>query len=162
MKKVPQSFFKRSALEVAPDLLGKVLVMGSRRSVIREVEVYDGIDDLANHASKGKTKRTEVMFEEGGHIYIYLVYGMHHMFNIVTGEVDDPSAVLIRGVEDVSGPGRFTREFGIDMSFNGKMIGDEIWIEEGIEMKKIIKTPRIGVDYAGEWALKHYRFLAED
>lgn len=166
MKVLPKSFYKRNVLDVAPDLLGKYLVRilpsgEIVRSKITEVEAYDGEKDLACHASKGKTERTSVMYEEGGIWYIYLVYGMHNMLNIVTGEKDYPAAVLIRGVEDISGPGRLTKNFKIDRNLNGLRSNREnnLWIEEGESVKEYTTTPRIGVQYAREWALKPYRFI---
>jgi len=117
-----RGFYTRDVLEVAPDLIGKFLIISyghspERRFIITEVEAYRGTDDKACHASKGRTARTEVMFHAGGKIYVYFVYGMYWMLNIVTGENNDPQAVLIRGVEGISGPGRVTRELKIDGSF---------------------------------------------
>lgn len=170
MKKIlPQSFFQRPVLEVAPKLLGKYL---ARRlssgevivSKIIEVEAYDGEKDLACHASKGKTPRTAVMYEPGGCWYIYLVYGMYHMLNIVTGEKEYPSAVLIRGIENISGPGRLTKFLNIDKSLNCRKAyrASGLWIEDRevlIPKADITKMPRIGVNYAGDiWSKKEYRF----
>lgn len=163
-----KNFYTKSALEVAPRLLGKHLVRKlpngkTIRSKICEVEAYVGEEDLACHASKGRTDRTKVMYEEGGVWYVYLVYGMYHMLNVVTGEKDSPSAVLIRGVQDVSGPGRLTKQLKIDGSLNSLSISKQtgLWIEDGetIPKDKIMTTPRIGVSYAGVWAKKPYRFL---
>jgi DNA-3-methyladenine glycosylase len=178
MKVLPKSFFRRPVLKVAPELLGKYLVRemptrlrqgyGGRRKIerflITEVEAYDGLLDLANHASKGKTDRTKIMFESGGVWYVYLVYGMHEMLNVVTGDADYPAAVLIRGVENISGPGRLTKKLQINRKLNGKPASKEtgLWIEdngEKISASKIIRTPRIGVAYAKEWAQKPYRFV---
>lgn len=175
-KILPCGYFRRPALEVAPELLGKKLCIQTdkalRKCLITEVEAYVGVEDKANHASRGRTPRTDVMFQEGRRMYVYLVYGMHHMFNIVVGEKGDPSAILIRGIKDrcryseyryLDGPGRLTKQLGIDMSFNGRELGVKsgIWIEEGVSVpeNEIQKTPRIGVDYAGEWATKPYRFV---
>src|SRR3989344_2790942 len=122
-KILPLKFFQRSALEVAPDLLGKYLVLGNKRLMITEVEAYDGHDDKASHASRGKTKRNEVMFEKGGVWYVYLCYGMYWMLNIVTGDKDYPSAVLIRACrvesdsELYAGPGKLTKYFKINKNF---------------------------------------------
>lgn len=169
MKRVlSQSFFGRSAPEVAPELLGKYLIKiidGEEQAFkITEVEAYEGLEDLASHASKGKTKRTEVMFGVAGVFYIYLIYGMYHILNVVTGKKDHPAAVLIRGVEGITGPGKLTKKLGIDKSFN--IIKAErkagMWFEdrgEKISSKDIIKSARIGVDYAGPiWAKKEYRY----
>jgi DNA-3-methyladenine glycosylase len=173
MKKVlTPSFFDRSALEVAPDLLGKYLIKiidGEESAFkITEVEAYEGLEDLASHASKGRTKRTEVMFGEAGIFYIYLIYGMYYMLNVVTGKKDHPAAVLIRGVEGVAGPGKLTKTMGIDKSFNNLEIGKKagMWFEdrgEKIDSKNTIKSARIGVDYAGPiWAKKDYRFYLKE
>ncbi|MFP4022476.1 MAG: DNA-3-methyladenine glycosylase [Candidatus Paceibacterota bacterium] len=162
-----EDFFKREVLEVAPDLLGKTLVrrVGSRvtRLVVTEVEAYDGESDKACHASRGRTKRTEVMYGPAGHWYIYLVYGMHHMLNITTGSRGYPSAVLFRSGLDVKGPGRLTRALELDISLNAKKASSAngLWLEGGFEVpfEEIERLPRIGVDYAKEWAEKPYRFV---
>lgn len=167
MKKLPLSFFNRETLSAAEELVGKTLVRKINNQIMREmiteVEAYIGPQDLACHASKGRTKRTEVLYQEPGTIYIYLIYGMHYMLNIVTEKKDYPAAILIRGTEKVRGPGRVTKEFRIDKTLNGKMLGtkSELWIEEGksFSSKDILKTPRIGVDYAGVWKDKPYRFI---
>ncbi len=170
MRKIlSKKFFERSAPEVAEDLIGKYLVrrVRGRESafMITEVEAYEGFDDKASHASKGRTKRTEVMFGPAGVFYMYLVYGMYEMLNIVTGEKDYPAAVLIRGVEGVAGPGRLTKRLKIKRALSGKKATREsgLWIEErGVKIPKkdIKKTPRVGVDYAGPvWSRKHYRFV---
>lgn len=172
-------FFNRDAAIVAKELLGKYLVRKINDKeialMITEVEVYDGFEDKASHAHRGKTKRNEVMFGDAGRFYVYLVYGMHWMLNVVTGEKDYPAAVLIRGVEGFDGPAKLTKFLKIDKKFNGKKAnlpatalaeeGKEtgLWIEDrGIDIKKkdIKSTPRIGVGYAGPiWSKKHYRFL---
>ena len=169
-----KEFFERSVLAVASDLLGKCLVRevdGEKRAcMITETEAYDGENDLACHASRGRTARTEVMYGEAGVFYVYLVYGMHNMLNIVTGEKGYPAAVLIRGVRgmedgaDIEGPGRLTRFLTINRNMNGKSALPEIglWFEDRgivIPSRKIKKTSRIGVAYAGAWADKKYRFL---
>ncbi len=161
-------FFKRSVLEVAPDLLGKVLVRKSDlniiKTVITEVEAYDGEKDKACHASRGRSPRNEVMYGYSGFWYVYLVYGMHNMLNVVTGEVGYPAAVLIRGVDKINGPGRLTKFLSVDREFNKKEVSKEtgLWIEEGPfrpSFDEIKRTKRIGVDYAKEWSDKPYRFL---
>ena len=153
---------------VARDLLGKYLVR--RHSVkvsslmITEVEAYVGPNDKASHASRGKTQRNEVMFGEAGRWYVYFTYGMHWMLNIVTGSKNYPAAVLIRGTDKVKGPGRLTKYLKIDKKFNGSLADGKsgLWIEDrGCKIKPsgIVKTPRIGVDYAGPiWAKKPWRF----
>jgi DNA-3-methyladenine glycosylase len=162
-------FFERSAEFVAQDLLGSVLVVGTdskelKRVIINETEAYLGESDLACHASKGRTKRTEVMYGEAGTIYMYLIYGMYWMFNVVTGEKGFPSAVLIRGADTLDGPGKLTKKLGLTGELNGQKLGlpTRVWIESGYKVSKeyIVKTPRIGVGYAKEWAKKPLRFLA--
>ena len=112
-----QEFFNRDTVQIAEDLIGCFWVREqngiSEKYMITETEAYDGIEDKACHASKGRTKRTEVMFGPSGHLYVYLVYGMHWMMNIVTGPTDYPAAVLIRGVEGTIGPGRVTKKLKI-------------------------------------------------
>ena len=164
--RLARDFFTRDVLEVAPDILGKSLIVGLPdktigRFGITDVEAYRGIDDKACHASKGRTRRTEIMFREGGRLYIYLVYGMYWMLNVVTGQEDDPQAVLIRGIYNLPGPGRVTKALGIDKTFNGEdlIFSDRIWIEES-GVSPVYRTgPRIGIDYAGEyWKTRPWRF----
>jgi DNA-3-methyladenine glycosylase len=161
-------FYQRDALIVARELVGKFLVKDDLALMITEVEAYVGPQDLACHAAKGRTKRTEVMFGPGGVWYVYFVYGMHWMLNIVTGAKDYPSAVLIRGVEGVSGPARVTKSFGITKEFNGLPATPKtgLYITEDPNIKHpmshILSAPRIGVSYAGPiWSKKPYRFLLE-
>ncbi len=167
-KILPKSFFEEKTLTVAKDLIGCFLVRKidgkDLRFMITETEAYIGPHDLACHSSKGRTPRCEVMFGSAGIIYIYFIYGMHFMLNIVTEKVDYPSAVLIRGISGISGPGRITKKLEINKNLNGKSLGKKtgLWIEEkNIAFKgKIIRTPRIGVDYSGPiWKEKKYRFL---
>ncbi len=164
-----KKFFERSSLIVAPELLGKYVVStlsGNEESyLITETEAYDGIEDLASHASRGKTMRTEVIFGVPGRFYIYLIYGMYYMLNIVTDKEEYPSAVLLRGVQGINGPGKLTKKLGITKSINILEAKKEtgLWFEDRgikIDKKEIIKTPRVGVDYAGPiWAKKDYRFI---
>jgi len=160
-------FFKADALQLAPMLLGKYLVREHEgnivRLVINEVEAYLGEEDLACHASKGRTPRTEVMYLEGGHIYIYLIYGMYYMLNIVTGKKDHPQAILIRGTQEISGPGRLTKFLQIDKTLNAKLLTPDngLWMEESGIKLNYKTTPRIGVAYAKEWALKPWRYVAD-
>jgi DNA-3-methyladenine glycosylase len=164
--RLPREFFIRDVLNVAPELIGKNMVVRLRdgaygRFRVTEVEAYRGTEDKACHASKGRTSRTEVMFHEGGRLYIYLIYGMYWMLNVVTGIEDNPQAVLIRGVENFRGPGKLTRSFGIDRTFYGEdlTISDRIWFEDA-GVSPVIKTgERIGIDYAGEyWKTRPWRF----
>jgi DNA-3-methyladenine glycosylase len=145
---------------------------------IVEVEAYDGQHDLACHASKGRTERTDVMFGEAGHAYVYFIYGMHSCLNVVTGPVDYPAAVLVRALEPLdgiekmvpgrdrpariaSGPGRLTRALRIDRSLNRADLcaPGPLFIEEGMPAAddEVLRGPRIGVEYAGPWASKPWR-----
>ena len=166
-KPISREFFVRDVKKVARELLGAYLCIRRNddsimRSIINETEAYDGEQDLACHASKGKTTRTSVMYQKGGVWYVYLCYGMHWMLNAVAGEKGYPAAVLVRGTKDFEGPGRLTKGFGANGSFNGKNIHpkDLLWIEKSREKPQEIFTgARIGVDYAGqEWSQKPYRF----
>jgi DNA-3-methyladenine glycosylase len=167
MKRLPETFFQRDVLEVAPDLVGKYLVRVDsnglkKRYLITETEAYKGEADLACHASKGRTARTEVMYAPGGCLYIYLIYGMYWMLNIVTGPKDDAQAVLIRCIEGFNGPGKTTRALAIDKSFNWELLknSDRIWVEEGLKKPAYTCCPRVGVDYAGEyWGKLPWRFV---
>lgn len=161
------SFFQRNVLEVAPELIGKTLVRQFDdktifRYKITETEAYSGDGDLACHASKGKTPRTEVMFREGGLVYVYFIYGMYWMLNFVTDKKEEASAVLIRGLEGISGPGKVGKALQLDKTFYGENLetSDRIWIEDDNFYSEIVATPRIGINYAGEpWISKPWRFL---
>lgn len=167
-KVLKPSFFEKPTLIVAKKLLGKFLVRKIGKKIIKakitEVEVYDGLKDKGSHASRGKTKRNYVMFGKPGYWYVYLNYGIHWMLNIVTQKENYPAAILIRGVENINGPGRVTKFFKINKSFNNKIAlpSSKLWIEDcGIKIKnnQIKKGPRIGIDYAGPyWAKRHLRF----
>ena len=171
-KVIEESFFNRSTEEVCRDLLGKFLVrrIGEKEisSMITETECYDGVKDRASHAFKGKTGRNEPMFGEPGCFYVYLCYGIHFMLNLVTRETGYPGAVLVRAVKDVSGPGRVTKYFNVNKSFNKKVSSKKsgLWVEDrGFEIKKgnIGSGKRVGVCYAGpEWSNKHLRFYLKD
>jgi DNA-3-methyladenine glycosylase len=165
-EKLSRDFFIRDVLYVAPDLIGKFLVIRSsedtiKRFMITETEAYRGFEDEACHASKGRTARTEVMYDEGGLIYVYFVYGMYWMLNFVAGEKNNPQAALIRGIEGFSGPGKLTKELMIDRSYYGEDLttSERIWVEDK-GFNPIIKTgPRIGINYAGEiWKTKPWRY----
>ncbi|MBI2465991.1 MAG: DNA-3-methyladenine glycosylase [Candidatus Sungbacteria bacterium] len=158
IKKLGSDFFSKNTLWVAKNLLGKHLCRRLQSgkiisSMITETECYRGFNDQASHAHKGRTQRTEVMFGAPGTIYVYLIYGMHHCLNLVCEKKDYPAAVLIRGVENVNGPGRVCKYFQIDRRLNGQKLGRELWIEnreEKVTSSKIQVSRRIGVDYAGE------------
>ena len=136
------------------------------RQCITEVEVYRGVEDKACHVSKGRTQRNKIMFDRGGLLYVYLIYGMHWMLNVVTGKVEEPQAVLIRSVADIKGPGRLTKALGIDRSFHGEdlVVSRRIYIEDNpVDHKKIVRKPRIGVDYAGEyWKNIPWRYVLKE
>ena len=166
------SWQSKNTVSLARKLLGKLLVRrhpdGSiSRHRITEVEAYDGEADLACHARKGRTKRTEVMYRGGGIWYVYLCYGIHEMLNLVTGPEGYPAAILIRGLQGISGPGRVTNQLGIGRSLNGQIAGPNsgLWIEsDGPEVPRhlVRSGPRVGVDYAGEiWAAKPWRLQYE-
>lgn len=164
-KRLSAEFFSRDVLEVAPDLIGKYLVIrrGSvpERYMITETEAYRGAEDKACHASRGETPRNRVMYGRGGRIYVYLIYGMYWMLNFVTGEENNPQAVLIRALEGLTGPGKLTRELGIDRSFYGEdlAVSDRIWVEDSGISPSFRQGPRIGIDYAGEfWKNKPWRY----
>lgn len=166
MNRLPLDFYTRNALQVAPDLLGKKLVRlfadGSKyEAVITEVEAYLGVQDLASHAAKGRTARTEVMFHQGGAVYVYLIYGMYWMLNIVTGPDEEAQAVLIRAVDGLNGPGKLGKFLQLDKSFYGESLihSSRLWIEDADACGSYTSSPRIGVDYAGDiWSQKPFRF----
>jgi DNA-3-methyladenine glycosylase len=165
-KRLSRDFYIRDVLAAAPEVPGKNLVIrlsdGSLGSYkITEVEAYRGSEDIACHAFKGRTTRTEIMYHEGGRLYIYLIYGMYWMLNIVTGEKDNPQAILIRGVEEFPGPGKLTKFLGIDKSFYGEdlVTSDRIWLEDHGMNFSIKYGTRIGIDYAGEyWKNRPWRY----
>ena len=189
MSKLLQPFYlQESAVEVARQLLGKELctnINGKLTSgIITETEAYMGVDDKASHAwNNRRTQRTEIMYCQGGVAYIYLCYGIHSLFNVVTNIQDVPHAVLVRsispkrGIELIkkrrpvnkplkqiaSGPGMVSQALGIDCSMIGtSLLGNKIWIENSdlqILSKQITTTTRIGVDYAGPDAMMPYRFI---
>ncbi|MBI1892393.1 MAG: DNA-3-methyladenine glycosylase [Burkholderiales bacterium] len=175
MRKLPRSFYARDTVEVAKDLLGKSLVHvvdGVKRiGRIVEVEAYVGAHDLASHSSKGITDRTRVMYGPAGHAYVYLIYGMYHCMNAVTEHEGHGSAVLLRALEPLrnihgktSGPGLLCKAMEIDKRLNGHdLLSDDLYIASPRtrEAFTIVEKARIGVDYAGEWAMKELRFYIE-
>ncbi len=190
LQKLDVAFYTRTdVVTVARDLLGKALctnIDGAlTTAIIIETEAYAGVDDRASHAWGGRrTRRTEPMYAGGGTAYVYLCYGIHHLFNVVTSERDDPQAVLVRagsplvgtelmlarrGKDSVNrsllgGPGSLACALGITTELSGtSLLGDEVWIEDrGIAVDTIEVGPRVGVDYAGVDADRPYRFLAAD
>ena len=182
--KISRTFYEQPTLAIARELLGKYLVRkhpdGKTVGRIVETEAYVGPKDLACHASRGRTARTEIMFGPAGFTYVYFIYGVYYCLNIVTEEVDHASAVLIRALEPVegielmkkrrrieelrnlaSGPGKLCQAFAIDKSLNGADVcAGVLYVEDrGEPAPKILATPRIGVDYAGKWKDKPWRFL---
>ena len=152
MEKLTEAFFRRPCDEVARDLVGKILVHGDQQLRISETEVYWGEQDTACHASRGRTKRTEVMYGEPGTIYIYLCYGMHWMLNLVTGQPGDPQAVLIRACLEAPGPGKLTKKLGITGAYNGQSIltAESLWIGDDGARFEIIPDTRVGIGYASQ------------
>ena len=190
-KRLPREFFtRRDVLLVARELLGQVLVVPARdgariAGMIVETEAYRGPADRASHAYGGRrTRRTETMYRVGGTAYVYFVYGMYYQFNVVTNVEDIPHAVLIRALEPVegitvmrkrrqahadhnlaSGPGKLCIALGIDRGLDGAdLLGDRVWIEAGRSVRpaSIGVGPRVGIDYAGEWVAKPWRFWIRD
>jgi DNA-3-methyladenine glycosylase len=186
-RKLPRKFYSRTdTVAVARELLGTLLVVpdenGRRVSaMIVETEAYLGVEDRGAHSYGGRrTPRNEVMYGLAGHVYVFFVYGMYYQFNVVTGVVDQPHAILVRGVEPVegveimrerrggmkdknltSGPGKLAIAMGIDRSLNGvDLLGERCWLEQHRILldEDISSGPRIGIDYAGEDALKPWRF----
>jgi DNA-3-methyladenine glycosylase len=175
---LPGSFYARPALTVARELLGAHLVLeeGRLRRVGRivETEAYIGEHDLACHAAKGLTPRTEVLFGPPGRAYVYLIYGMHHCFNVVTEAPGVAAAVLVRAVEPVEGlptgartdgPGRLCRAFGITLAHNRlDLQASSLYIGRGepVPEAQVARGPRIGVEYAGAWAAEPFRLWVKD
>lgn len=181
-------YTRADTLKVARELLGKRLVVPSASGVrvsgrIVEVEAYLGVEDRAAHSYGGRrTRRTETMFGVGGTVYVFFVYGMHHQFNVVTGPAGQPTAVLVRAVEPeegvglmkerrpvskerelTSGPGKLCRALGLDLTYDGEDLtrGRRVWLEDagaGFAPPEVATGARIGVDYAGEDALRPWRF----
>lgn len=162
---IKRNFYNRNTIKVAKELLGCFLVRKYRGKItkvmITETEAYRGEYDPASHASRGRTSRTEIMYEAPGRAYIYMIYGMHFMLNVVTEEKDFPAAILIRAIQTedkkkLSGPGKLTKFLHIDKSLNDWDLtkGEKLWLESASwrtksrKRYKIIKSPRVGVDYA--------------
>lgn len=183
-ERLNRDFYDRPTLDVAPEMLGKVLVhrVGDVELAgrIMEVEAYLGPEDLASHAARKTSKRARLMFGPSGIVYVYLVYGMHHCLNFVTDREGTAGAVLVRAIEPLegieqmrrnrgttvsdrnlaNGPGKLSQAMGIEMAHNGiDGCGDQLWVEDrGHKTSRLHQTPRIGVDYAGAWADKPWRF----
>jgi DNA-3-methyladenine glycosylase len=194
-ERLERTFFARDAATVAKALIGQTLVMRlpvantsaldddervEHRARIVESEAYVGVHDLACHASKGRTKRTEIMFGLAGHAYVYLIYGIHELLNVVTGVEGDGEAVLLRAAEPLTslanggfqrghplrGPGKLTRSLGVTRALNGHDVcrsaydaSSVLWFEKAISPEKLGVSARIGVDYAGPWRDAPLRFF---
>ncbi|OGJ46888.1 3-methyladenine DNA glycosylase [Candidatus Peregrinibacteria bacterium RIFOXYB12_FULL_41_12] len=157
--RLSRDFFERNTLDVARELLGKFMVFNGKVGRITEVEAYIGQDDPACHAARGMTPRNRVMFGQGGFSYVYFIYGMYHCLNFVTEREGFPAAVLIRGVESVSGPGRLCKTFGIDKTHSGVDLctSDSFYVEDrGYKPACIKETPRIGIKVGKD---KMWRFI---
>ncbi len=188
--KLQRDFYVREdVVDISKDLLGKVLCTRlngqTTKAIITETEAYAGVGDKASHAYGGRrTKRTEPMFGKGGAAYVYLCYGIHHLFNVVTNDTETPHAVLVRAGQPLAGnrvmlkrrnkrqadqsllvgPGSLAKALGITTALTGaSLLGDEVWIEEhglAVESSRIEIGPRIGIDYAEEDVVRPYRFVA--
>ena len=175
MEKLGRDFYARPAIDVARDLIGTVLVRRDRgktyRTRIVETEAYVGPHDLACHASKGRTARTDVMFGPPGRAYVYLIYGMHEMLNVVTSIEGDPQAVLIRAAEplddwdaNLTGPGRLARAMNITRALNAiDLTGNTLFLTPNPgPPQRVVTGVRVGIDYAGDWRHEHLRFMDAD
>lgn len=170
--RLSRAFFARPCLEVAPELVGCYLVHGGRAGRIVEVEAYVHEDDRACHARFGRTKRTSMLYGPPGHAYVFLIYGMYDCFNVVCEPEHSPAAVLIRALEPLppladgtDGPGKLCRALGITRAHNGVDLtrASPLAIERRERARpRLLTTPRIGVDYAGAWANKPWRFVDAD
>ncbi|MGH8202201.1 MAG: DNA-3-methyladenine glycosylase [Steroidobacteraceae bacterium] len=177
-RKITRAFYARDTLTVARELIGMHLVHADGGSIragrIVETEAYQGPRDLAAHSSRGRTSRTEVMFGPPGHAYVYFIYGFWHCLNVVTAAEGVPHAVLLRALEPVSdlddktwGPGLLCRAMHIDKRLNGAdLCGNTLWLERppasSRQLPRIARSARIGVDYAGAWARRPWRFYDRD
>ena len=150
MTRLPYDFFHRHALEVAPELVGKLLIYNGQQLRISETEAYCGVADTACHAHKGRTQRTEVLYADAGTIYIYLCYGVHWLMNVITGDIDDPQGVLIRACVDAPGPGRLTRKLGITGQQNREnaVTSQQIFFADDGFRCQITTDKRVGIGYA--------------
>ncbi|MGI6495744.1 MAG: DNA-3-methyladenine glycosylase [Kiritimatiellia bacterium] len=165
-KRLTSSAFRADAVTMAEALLGTWICRRLEdgtvlRARITETEAYFGEEDTACHASKGRTPRTDVMYAPGGFAYVYLCYGMHDMFNVVTGPKDHPEAVLVRGVEGADGPGKLTRLLRITRELNREnlALSRRLWIEDDGARPPFVRAPRIGIGYAaGRDRKRDWRF----
>ena len=167
--KLTEAFYARDVLDVAPDLIGKLVVRQMPdgqclRCRITEAEAYRGEEDGACHARRGKTPRTEMMYRPGGYAYVYLVYGLHSLMNVVTGPEGMPQAALVRALEKpLDGPAKWTKALQVTREQNGLWLPDseQMWLEDDGAHPMILTAPRVGVDYAPEkWRDMPWRFIA--
>lgn len=168
-KRMERRALSRSAKELAPELLGKLLCRRTEKGILKyrimETECYCGEEDTACHASKGKTDRTSVLYEKGGTAYVYLCYGMHALFNVVSGKEGHPEAVLIRGVTGYNGPGKLTRVMEIDRTLNREdmVTSHLLWLEDDGYKPEYRADKRVGIDYATEeYRNIPWRFIVKD
>jgi len=176
MQKLPRKFYSQNTILVAQELLGKFLI-NKKNGIIRigkivEVEAYLGAHDLAAHSCRGITKRTQIMYGDPGYAYVYLIYGMYHCMNIVTEPSGQGSAVLIRALEPIkhletrtTGPGLLCQAMSIDKTYNGQdLLSNDFYVAAQKDPTPItmVKTTRVGVDYAGIWAKKKLRFYIKN
>lgn len=169
MKRLGEEFFHRDALEVAPELVGKILVSVINGEEVRiritETEAYRGEEDTACHAHKGRTKRTEVLYGKSGVIYVYLCYGMHWLMNVITGEEGTPQGVLFRAGAGFGGPAKLTKALGVtgELNLQSFVDNDMIWIEDDEKEHSYRTDKRVGIDYATEeYRDKPWRFILCD
>ena len=169
MKRLGEEFFHRDCLEVAPDLVGKVIVskIGGEEVRVRisETEAYRGEEDTACHAHKGRTPRTEVLYGKSGTVYVYLCYGMHWLMNVITGEEGQPQGVLFRAGVDYNGPAKLTKKLGVTKEQNKTSFTDSdvLWIEDDGFKCKIRTDKRVGINYATEeYINKQWRFILDN
>ena len=169
MKRLGEEFFHRDCLEVAPHLVGKVIVskIGGEEVRVRisETEAYRGEEDTACHAHKGRTPRTEVLYGKSGTVYIYLCYGMHWLMNVITGEEGQPQGVLFRAGVDYNGPAKLTKKLGVTKEQNKTSFTDSdvLWIEDDGFKCKIRTDKRVGINYATEeYINKQWRFILDN
>lgn len=169
MKRLGEEFFHRDCLEVAPDLVGKVIVskIGGEEVRVRisETEAYRGAEDTACHAHKGRTPRTEVLYGKSGMVYVYLCYGMHWLMNVITGEEGQPQGVLFRAGVDYNGPAKLTKKLGVTKEQNKTSFTDSdvLWIEDDGFKCKIRTDKRVGINYATEeYINKQWRFILDN
>lgn len=166
MKRLDEKFFHRDCLEVAPELVGKIVVseIGGEQVRVRitETEAYRGEEDTACHAHKGRTKRTEVLYGESGTVYVYLCYGMHWLMNVVTGEKEQPQAVLFRAGEGFEGPAKLTKRLGVtgEQNRTSFVTSKILWIEDDGKRYEYTTAKRVGINYASQEDIdKPWRFI---